>query len=105
VAPFPYLKKAAQLLAPAPPPGKPFTLKLTGTVVAATPVDLTLNVTSLASWPSHVKQTKLSRVITLAATAPPVTVGQKVVVWTLPVAGTIAAISGAPGSLTVDRVL
>jgi hypothetical protein len=105
VAPFPYLKKAAQLLAPAPPPGKPFTLKLTGTVVAATPVDLTLNVTSLASWPSHVKQTKLSRVITLAATAPTVTVGQKVVVWTLPVAGTIAAISGAPGSLTVDRVL
>ena len=79
--------------------------RLQARVVAATPVDLTLNVTSLASWPSHVKQTKLSRLLTLTATAPTVTVGQKVVVWTLPVAGTIAAISGAPGSLTVDRVL
>jgi hypothetical protein len=105
VAPFPYLQKAAQLLAPAPPSGMPFTLKLTGTVVAATPLDLTLTVTSVASWPSHVKQTKLSRVVTLAATAPAVTVGQKVVVWTLPAPGTVAAISGAPGALTVDRVL
>jgi len=105
VAPFPYLQKATQLLAPAPPSGMPFTLKLTGTVVAATPLDLTLTVTSLAAWPSHVKQTKLSRVVTLAATAPAVTVGQKVVVWTLPAPGTLAAISGAPGALTVDRVL
>jgi hypothetical protein len=105
VAPFPYLKKAAQLLAPAPPSGRPFTLKLTGTVVATTPLDLTLIVTSLASWPSHVKQTRLSRTVTLAATAPAVTVGQKVVVWTLPAPGTLAAISGAPGALTVDRVL
>jgi hypothetical protein len=105
VAPYPYLKKAAQLLAPAPPSGLPFTLKLTGTVVASTPLELTLNVTSLASWPSHVKQTKLNRVVTLAATAPPVTVGQKVVVWTLPAPGTVATITGAPGALTVDRVL
>jgi hypothetical protein len=105
VAPFPYLKAAAQLLAPTPPVGRAFTLKLTGTVVAASPLDLTLVVTSLASWPSHVKQTKLSRVITLAATAPAVIVGQKVVVWTLPAPGTIAAISGAPGALTVDRLL
>jgi hypothetical protein len=105
VSPFPYLKKAAQLRAPAPPQGKAFTLKLTGTVVAASPLDLTLSVTSTASWPSHVKQTKLSRVLTLTATAPAVTVGQKVVVWTLPAPGTVAAISGAPGALTVDRVL
>jgi hypothetical protein len=105
VSPYPYLKKAAQLLAPAPPLGKAFTLKLTGTVVASTPVDLTLNVTSLTSWPSHVKQTKLSRAVTLTATAPLVTVGQKVVVWTLPAPGTVATITGAPGALTVDRVL
>jgi hypothetical protein len=105
VSPFPYLKKAAQLLAPAPPSGMPFTLKLTGTIVAATSQDLTLTVTSTAAWPSHVKQTKLSRVVTLAATAPAVTVGQKVVVWTLPAPGTVAAISGAPYALTVDRVL
>jgi hypothetical protein len=105
VAPFPYLQKATQLLAPAPPAGMPFTLKLTGTVVAATAVDLTLAVTSTASWPSHVKQAKLNRIVTLTATAPAVTVGQKVVVWTQPAPGTVAAISGAPGALTVDRVL
>jgi hypothetical protein len=46
----------------------------------------------------------LSRVVTLAATAPAVTVGQKVVVWTLPAPGTVGAISGAPGALTVDRL-
>ena len=105
VSPFPYLKKASQLLAPAPPQGIAFTLRLTGTVVAATPLDLTVNVTTSAAWPSHVKQTKLNRVLTLTATAPMVTVGQKVVVWTLPAPGTVAAISGAPGALTVDRVL
>jgi hypothetical protein len=105
VSPFPYLRKAAQLLVPAPPLGSPFTLKLTGTVASVTPLDLTLTVTSLAAWPSHVKQTKLSRVITLTATAPTATIGQKVVVWTLPAPGTLAAISGAPGALTVDRLL
>src|SRR4051812_12356908 len=105
VAPYPYLKKAAQLLAPAPPSGVAFTLKLTGTVVASSPLELSLNVTSLASWPSHIKQTKLNRVLTLTATAPAVTVGQKVVVWTLPAPGTIATITGAPDALTVDRLL
>jgi hypothetical protein len=105
VAPFPYLQKASQLLAPTPPLGMPFTLRLTGTVVAATALELTLTVTSTAAWPSHVKQTKLSRVVTLTATAPAVIVGQKVVVWTLPAPGSVAAISGAPGALTVDRLL
>ena len=105
VSPFPYLKKATQLLAPAPPAGMPFTLKLTGTVNDVTPTELTLTVTSLAAWPSHVKQTRLNRIVTLTATAPLVTVGQKVVVWTLPAPGTLEAISGAPGALTVDRVL
>ena len=105
VSPYPYLKKAAQLLVPAPPLGSPFTLKLTGTVVAMGETELTLNVSTLASWPSHVKQTKLNRDVTLSATAPDVTIGQKVVVWTLPALGTVAAISGAPNALTVDRVL
>jgi hypothetical protein len=105
VSPFPYLKKAAQLLVPAPPAGSPFTLKLTGTVVAMDDTELTLNVTTLAAWPSHVKQTKLNRDVTLSATAPDVTIGQKVVVWTLPAPGTVEAISGAPNALTVDRLL
>jgi hypothetical protein len=105
VSPFPYLQKATQLLVPAPPSGSLFTLKLTGTVVGSTPLDLTLNVTSLAAWPSHVKQTKLNRLVTLIASASPVTTGQKVVVWTLPAPGTISAISGASGALTAARVL
>jgi hypothetical protein len=105
VSPFPYLQKATQLLAPAPPSGLPFTLKLTGTILDATPTALTIAVTSSASWPSHVKQTKLSRIVTLSATAPTGTVGQKVVVWTLPTPGTVEALSGAPGALSVDRVL
>jgi hypothetical protein len=104
VSPYPYLKKAAQLLVPAPPAGSPFTLKLSGTVVAADETDLTLDVTTLASWPSHVKQTKMNRELTLTADAPDVTVGQKIVVWTMPAPGTIAAISGAPNALTVDRM-
>jgi Peptidase family M23 len=105
VSPYPYLKKAAQLLVPAPPAGSPFTLKLTGTVVASGETELTLNVSTLAAWPSHVKQTKLNRDVVLSATAPDVTVGQRVVVWTLPAPGTVEAISGAPNALTVDRVL
>jgi peptidase M23-like protein len=104
VSPYPYLKKAAQLLVPAPPAGSPFTLKLTGTVVAIDESELTLNVSTLAAWPSHVKQTNLNRDVTLSAAAPDVTVGQRVVVWTLPAPGTIEAISGAPNALTVDRV-
>ena len=105
VAPFPYLMKAAQLLVPAPPGGSAFTLKLTGTVVNVSPTELTLTVLSLAAWPSHLKQTKLSRLVTLSATAPDVTVGQKVTVWTVPAPGTVAAISGEPNALSVDRVL
>jgi Peptidase family M23 len=105
VSPYPFLKKAVQLLVPAPPAGSPFTLKLTGIVVAMDESELTLNVSALAAWPSHVKQTKLNRDVTLSATAPEVTIGQKVVVWTLPASGTVEAISGAPNALTVDRVL
>jgi hypothetical protein len=105
VSPFPYLQKAMPLLVPAPPVGSPFTLKLTGTVLDATPTDLTLTVSSLAAWPSHVKQTKLNRIVTLTATAPEVTIGQQVTVWTLPSPGTLGAITGEPLALTVDRLL
>jgi hypothetical protein len=113
VDPFPFLKKAAHLLVPMPSAGSAFTLKLTGTVVSATDTELHLVVTALAAWPSHVKQAKLSRTLAitipvgasvtgdLAAALP----GQKVVVWTLPAPGTLAAISGAPGALSADRIL
>jgi hypothetical protein len=104
VSPYPYLKKAAQLLVPAPPAGTPFTLKLTGTVLAMNASELTVSVSALAAWPSHMKQTKVNRDVTLSASAPDVTIGQRVVVWTLPAPGTVEAISGAPNALTVDRV-
>src|SRR3954470_24317846 len=67
VTPFPYLQKAAQLLVPAPPAGSPFTLKLTGTIAEVTTADLTVDVDTLAAWPSHVKQTKVDRLLTLTA--------------------------------------
>jgi hypothetical protein len=104
VSPYPYLKKAAQLLVPAPAAGTAFTLKLTGTVVSSDATELTLNVSTLVAWPSHLKQTKLSRVLTLNATAPNVVAGQRIVVWTMPAPGTVAATSGAAGALTVDRM-
>jgi hypothetical protein len=104
VSPFPYLQTAAQLLVPAPPAGSPFTLKLSGTVVEVTTADLTVDVDTLAAWPSHVKQTKVDRLLTLSAVEPDVTVGQKVTVWTLPAPGTVEAITGVPLALSVDRV-
>jgi hypothetical protein len=104
--PFPFLKKATHLLVAAPPTGKVFTLKLTGTVVALSKTELTLNVASLMSWPSHLKQSKLALPLTIAV--PPdasVTgVGEKVVVWTTPVLGTVDALSGVPDALSADRI-
>ena len=113
VDPFPFLKKAAHVLVAAPAAGSMFTLRLTGAVVSATDTELSLVVASLASWPSHLKQTKLNRTLTIAipldaavngdltAALP----GQKVVVWTLPAPGTVAAISGAPNALSAERIL
>jgi hypothetical protein len=108
VDPFPYLKKAAHLLVAAPPAGTGFTLKLTGTVVSADATQLTMNVGSLAAWPSHLKQSKLNRMLLLTLpTADPgtwtFTPGEKIVAWTMPAPGTVAALSGAPGALSVDR--
>ena len=109
VSPFKYLKKAAHLFSPAPPQGSPFTLKLTGTIVAVTGTELTMTVTSSAAWPSHVKQSKLTQTVTLLlpsdASTGTFAAGTSLVVWTLPAPGTIAALSGAPDALSVDRVL
>jgi hypothetical protein len=104
--PFPFLKKATHLLVASPPSGKVFTLKLTGTVVELTDTELTLNVTSLAAWPSHLKQSRLALPLTIAV-PPDASVtgtGEKVVVWTAPVLGTIDALSGAPDALSADRI-
>ena len=113
VDPFPLLKKAGHLLVAAPPAGTAFTLKLTGTIVSATDTELSLVVAALTSWPSHLKQTKLNRPLTItipadAAVNGDLTAalpGQKVVVWTLAAPGTVAAISGEPDALSADRIL
>ena len=105
VDPFPLLKKAAHLLVAAPPTGSAFTLKLTGTVISMTATELTMNVVSLASWPSHLKS-KPNRTLTI--TVPPDAAingtGGKAVVWTLPAPSTIAAITGAGGALSAARI-
>ena len=97
VDPFPFLKKAPHLLVAAPPAGIAFTLKLTGTVVSADGAQLTMNVGSLAAWPSHVKQTKLNRDARDAAgdgSRPSTfTAGEKIVAWTLPAPGTVDAMT------------
>ena len=69
---------------------------------------LTITVQTIASWPSHVKQTKVNRQLeltlddaTLVATAVP---GAKLTVWTQPAPGTLEAITGAPGALTLDKL-
>jgi hypothetical protein len=106
VDPYAYLRRASHLLAPAPAGGSVFTLRLAGTVVSADAGTLTLDVETVTAWPSHVRQSKLGRTVTLAAgaTAGLPGEGSRVVAWTLPASGTIAALTGAPAALTLDRV-
>jgi peptidase M23-like protein len=103
VDPFPYLKKALRLLAPAPPEGRMFTLKLTGTVIEVADGELTMSVTSVFAWPSHIKQTKIAAKVTLLTDGQLFEPGEKIVAFTAPAAGTIAALTGQPGSLFLDR--
>ncbi len=108
--PFPFLKQARHLLVAAPPAGSGFTLKLTGTVVAADATQLKMSITALASWPSHLKQSKLNRVVSLSlpaldASAWTFTPGERIVAWTRPAPGTVEALTGAPGALSLDRAL
>jgi hypothetical protein len=69
-----------------------------------------LAVSSLAAWPSHLKQSKVNRVLflTLPAAdsgAATFTTGEKIIAWTLPAPGTIEALTGVPGALSLDRAL
>jgi hypothetical protein len=106
--PFPFLKTAAHLLVTAPPAGSTFTLRLTGTLMSLNAGELTLNVQALAAWPSHLKQVKVNRPISLTVSDPSaisndLLPGTKITVWTLPAPGTLDAITGAPGALTLDK--
>jgi Peptidase family M23 len=108
VDPFPFLKKASHLVTVAPPAGSSFTLKLSGTLVSSDGAVLTITVQTIASWPSHVKQTKVNRDLELtiadATLAPAAVPGTKLTVWTQPAPGTLEAITGAPGALTLDKL-
>ena len=104
VDPYPYLRKAAHLLAPAPPAGRTFTLKLWGTVAASTADELTIVADTIAAWPSHVKQSRLRATVSLTLTGGETFVpGEQIVAWTDPAPGTVAALTGAPGALELAR--
>ena len=104
VDPFRYLQRAPHLLAPAPAAGRMFTLKLTGTVATATAANVTLTVDTVAAWPSHVRQSKVGVPVSLGLVAgEALSPGERIVAWTQPALGTIAALTGAPGGLTLDR--
>ena len=104
VSPYPFLQKAVHMLTPAPAAGKMFTLKLTGTVIAASDNELTLAVDTVFAWPSHVRQTKMSATVTLSlVNGETFTVGQHVVAFTMPALGTRDTLTGAPDALTLDR--
>jgi hypothetical protein len=104
VDPFRYLQRAPRPLAPAPPTGRMFTLKLTGTVAGATATFVTLTADTVAAWPSHVHQSKLAVAVSLVLSAgESFSPGEHIVVWTEPTLGTIAALTGAPGALTLER--
>jgi hypothetical protein len=113
VSPFRFLKKASHLLVMAPPEGAMFTLKLTGTVVSADAGQLSIALQTLAAWPSHLKQTKLNRIIVLTMPSDPTTVstagtyfaGEKLTAWTMPAPGTLEAITGTAGAITLDRAM
>jgi Peptidase family M23 len=103
VDPYPYLKKAPRLLAPAPPAGRMFTLKLTGAVLAADDSEVTMSVDTVFAWPSHVKQTKFAGKVTLLTAGESFAVGERIVAWTQPSPGTLGALTGQPGSLLLAR--
>ncbi len=104
VDPFRYLQRAPHPLAPAPPTGRMFALKLTGTVAGATATTVTLTVDTVAAWPSHVHQSKLAVAVSLGLSAgESFSPGERIVAWTEPTLGTVAALTGAPGALTLER--
>ena len=120
VSPYPYLQNAYKLLFAAKA-GTPFSLTLTGTVVAADADQLTVNVATSQAWPTALTLTKLNRPVTLTVPATTLvqtltptlrtiasvtlaTRGQKVVVWTQPAPATLKAQRADDGALTAALI-
>jgi hypothetical protein len=123
VNPFPHLRTARRLLFSAAP-GTTFTLALTGKVANAAGEDLQLNVEQVRQWPGGrkvkqagqkvpvvVPETALIEGLAGAAGLSPfpslelLTKGLPVTVWTEPATVTLAAQSGAKGTLAASRVV
>jgi hypothetical protein len=123
VSPYPHLRKARQLLFAARP-GTTFTLALTGTLVAAAGQDVSLDLEQVRSWPGgrRVKQTGMKVAVSIPETASIegitgtpeaagfsalelLTKGLPVTIWTSPAKVTLAAQSGARGTLAASRVI
>ena len=119
VSPYPYLKTAQKLLFYAKA-GTPFTLALTGTVVATTDTSLTLTLSTLQAFPMNLKLKGLTQQLTLTVPAtavvqqkPPASPGARllaafegepVVVWTQPAFATTKAMLGADDALSAALV-
>jgi hypothetical protein len=117
VSPYPYLQSAQRMLFFAKV-GTPFTLALTGTVVAATDTALTVQVTLLQGFPMNATVKNLTKPLTLTVPAGAVIEqksvasprlltayeGEPVVVWTQPALATIKAMLGADGALSAALV-
>ena len=123
VSPYRYLRKARQLLFAARP-GTTFTLALTGTVQAATGQDLSLSLEQVRSWPGgrRIKQAGQKVAVSIPESASIegitgaaevaglsalelLTRGLPVTIWTTPAKVTLAAQSGAKGTLSASRVV
>ena len=119
VSPYPYLQTAQKLLFYAKA-GTPFTLALTGTVVATTDTSLTLTLSTLQAFPMNLKLKGLTQQLTLTVPAtavvqqkPPASPGARllaafegepVVVWTQPAFATTKAMLGADDALSAALV-
>jgi peptidase M23-like protein len=114
VSPYPYLQAAQHLLFSAKI-GTPFTLALTGTVVAATDTSIQLEVATLQAFPMNVTLKKLTQELTITVPTGAVIKpaadrllaaysGEPVTVWTQPAPATLKAMLGADGALTAALV-
>jgi hypothetical protein len=114
VDPYPYLQTAQRLLFFAKL-GSPFTLALTGTVVAATDTTLQLQATTVQGFPMRLTLKGLTQTLTIAVPATAVVqpstsrllsayAGEPVTVWTQPAPATLKAMLGADGALDAALV-
>lgn len=123
VNPYPYLRKARRLLFAADA-GTTFTLALTGKVASAAGEDLQLTVDQVRQWPGGRRLKQIGQTVPVtvpesasiegvasAAGLEPyptldlLTKGLPVTVWTEPATVTLAAQSGAKGTLAAARVV